>query len=78
MHNTLFELLIQLKFRMRAPRLVYTRTPSLVPQSYRSHRSSGLPCEDVTELERNSAHGSEMLQNSQKFRVLWLGRTELT
>ena len=38
---------------MWAPRVLcqrYTRTPGIVPQSYRSHRSSGLGYGDLTEL----------------------------
>ena len=33
---------------------------------------------DLTELTEVPGTGTEVLQNSQKFRVLWYGRTELT
>ena len=65
MHNTLFGGLMH----VGSPGIVATVYPYpgwvvFVPQSYRSNRSSG--------------YGTEVLQNSQNFQVLWHGRTELT
>ena len=48
-----------------------------MPQSYRSHRSSGQGYGDLTELTEVSGTGTAVLQNSQKFRALWHGRTAL-
>ena len=48
-----------------------------MPQSYTSHRSCGQGYGSLTELTKVPGTGMEVLQNSQKFRVLWHGRTEL-
>ena len=54
---------------------VYIRTPGIVPQSYRSHRSSGLGYGDLTELTEFPGTVLEVPQNPPKFRPLWHGRT---
>ena len=46
--------------------------------AYRTHRSSGYGYECPTELTEVPGTGMKVLQNFQKFRVLWHGRTELT
>ena len=46
--------------------------------AYRTHRSSGYGYECHTELAEVPGTGMKVLQNFQKFRVLWHGRTELT
>ena len=56
----------------------YTLTPGIVPQSYTSHRSFGRGYKALTEVTDVAGTGTEVLQNSQKFRVLWHGRTEPT
>ena len=45
--------------------------------AYRTHRSSGYGYECPTELTEVLGTGMRVLQNFQKFRVLWQGRTEL-
>ena len=45
--------------------------------AYRTHRSSGYGYECPTELPEVSGTGMKVLQNFQKFRVLFHGRTEL-
>ena len=45
--------------------------------AYRTHKSSGYGYACATELTEVPGTGMKVLQNSQKFRVLWLGRTEL-
>ena len=57
---------------------LYTRTPGIVPQSYRSHRSSGLGYRDLKELAEIPGTVRKCYRTSQKFRVLWHARTELT
>ena len=46
------------------------RTPGIVARSYRSYRSSGYGYECRTELTEVLCTGMDVLQNSQKFRVL--------
>ena len=46
--------------------------------AYRTHTSSRYGYERHTELEEVPGTGTGVLQNSQKFRVLWYGRTKLT
>ena len=46
--------------------------------AYRTHRSSGYGYERHKELTEVPGTGMKVLQNSQKFRVLWHGRTEFT
>ena len=46
--------------------------------AYRTHRLSGYGYEYPTELTEVPGTGMKVLQNFQKFRVLWHGRTELT
>ena len=46
--------------------------------SYRTHTSSGYGYESLTKLPKVPGTGMEVLQNFQKFRVLWHGCTELT
>ena len=55
-----------------------TRTPGIVAWSYRSHRRPRYGYERHTELTEVPGTGTEVLQNSQKFRVLWHGRIEVT
>ena len=55
-----------------------TRTPIIMARVYRIHRSSGCGYEYPTELTDVSGTGMKVLQNFQKFRVLWHGRKELT
>ena len=50
----------------------------LCRRSYRTYRSSGYGYGCLTELTEVPGTGIKPLQNSQKFRVLWPGRTELT
>ena len=45
--------------------------------AYRTHRSSGYGYECPTELTEFLGAGMKVLQNFQKLRVLWHGRTEL-
>ena len=45
--------------------------------AYRTHRSSGYGYECPTELTEVLGTGMRVLQNFQKFQVLWQGRTEL-
>ena len=45
--------------------------------SYRTRRSSGYGYESLTELSEVPGTGMKVLQNFEKFRVLWHGRTEL-
>ena len=47
-------------------------------QAYITHRSSGHGHERHTELTEVSGTGMKVLQNLQKFRVLWRLRVELT
>ena len=54
-----------------------TRTPGIVAQ-YRTHRSSGYGYECPTELTEVPGTGMKVLQNFQKFRVLWHGRIKLS
>ena len=54
-----------------------TRTP-LWDGAYRSHRSSVYGYECPAELTEVPGKGMKILQNFQKFRVLWHGRIELT
>ena len=46
--------------------------------AYRTHRRSGYGHECPTELTEVPDTGMKVLQNLQKFRVMWHGRTELT
>ena len=46
--------------------------------AYRAHRSSGYGYECRTELTEVPDTGMKVLQNLQKFRLMWHGRTELT
>ena len=46
--------------------------------AYRTHRSFGYGYECPTELTEVAGTGMKVLQNFQKLRVLWHGRTELT
>ena len=46
--------------------------------SYRTHRRSGYGYESPTELTEVPGTGMKVSQNSQKFRVLWHGCTDLT
>ena len=46
--------------------------------AYITHRSSGHGHERHTELTEVPGTGMKVLQNLQKFRVLWHGRTDLT
>ena len=50
----------------------------LWPRAYRTYRSSGYGYECHTELTEVPGTGMKVLQNFQKFRVLWHGRTDLT
>ena len=49
-----------------------------MPQSYRSRKFRVRVWGIIAELTEVPGTGTEVLQNSQKFRVLWHGRTELT
>ena len=55
-----------------------TRNRVLWHGAYRTHRSSWYGYECATELTQVPGAGMKVLQNFQKFRVLWHGRTELT
>ena len=66
----------------------FTEVPGIVTWAYRTHRSSGwvqktlysYPVNCVTErteLTEVPGTGMNVLQNFQKFRVLWYGRAEL-
>ena len=46
--------------------------------AYRTHRSSGYGYEWPTQLTEVPGTGMKVLQNFQKFGLLWHGRTELT
>ena len=59
-------------------RFYTARTQGIVAQAYRTHRRSRYEYERHTELTKVPDTGTEVLQISQKFRVLWRGRTELT
>ena len=47
----------------------------IVPQSHRSHIISWQGYEDLTELPEVPGTGTDVLQNFQKFQVLWHRRT---
>ena len=82
MHKTLFVLNLN---EYRTPRILkqrYSRTSGIVPQSYRSHRSSGQGYWDLTQLtefqvrlrkcyrtHRSSGYCGTGVQNSQKLRA---------
>ena len=55
-----------------------TEVPGIVARAYRTHRSSGYGCECATELTEVPGTGMKVLQNFQKFRVLWHGRIKLS
>ena len=55
-----------------------TQVPGIVARAYRTYRSSGYGYECPTELTEVPGTGMRVLENSQKFRVLWHGRTQLT
>ena len=55
-----------------------SRTPGIVARGvHNSHRTSMYAYERHAELTEVQSTGIKVLQNSQKFRVLWHGRTEL-
>ena len=79
MHVTPFEVLNHWMWAPRVSKQRYTRTPGIVLQSYRSHRSSGLGYGDLTELteipgsarkccriHRSSGYCGTGVQNSHK------------
>ena len=49
-----------------------------VARAYRAYRSSGYGYECRTELTEVPGTGAKVIQNSEKFEVLWYRRTELT
>ena len=55
--------------------LICTGTPGIVPRVY---PYPGYCAEVLTEVTEVPGTGKKPLQNSQKFRVSWQGRTELT
>ena len=78
MHITLFGINLNEYEAPRGLKRRHTRTPGIAPQPYRSHRISGSGYEDLTEIPEVPGTGTGILQNFQKFRVLWQRRIELT